>query len=94
MVWPSLLPEYLTIDNRTCQEIFYQILTAKFRFSGQMPSHQSTGHCEPVTDVTGVAIPYFFGIYCIFDEKCLKFRGIATPVCALARNDRIFQTVR
>ncbi len=31
-------------------------------------------HCEPVTDVTGVAIP-------------TKNREIPTPVCALARND-------
>ncbi len=31
------------------------------------------GHSEPVTDVTGVGIPIF--------------QGIATPVCALVRND-------
>ena len=40
-------------------------LPDKFRFSGQMPSHQSTGHCEPVTDVTGVAIP--------FDNRILSY---------------------
>ena len=46
--------------------------TVKFRFIGQMPSHQSTGHCEPVTDVTGVAIPHNDGIVSYFDDKCLK----------------------
>ena len=38
--------------------------------------------------------PKISGIFRIFDDKCLKIRGIATPVCALARNDRIFQTAR
>ena len=38
-------------------------------------------HREPVTDVTGVAIPIKFA------DSALKSMGIATPVCALARND-------
>ena len=75
------------------RKIFSYLPKKKTRFIGQMPSHQSTGHCEPVTDVTGVAISYFFRyLSYFFGKKCLKIRGIATPVCALARNDRIFQT--
>ena len=60
------------------QGIGFPEIVVKFRFVEQMQSHQSTGHCEPVTDVTGVAISYFSGIYRIFDDKCLKIRGIAT----------------
>ena len=47
----------------------------KFRFVGQMPSHQSTGHCEPVTDVTGVAISNFSGISRIFGKKMFENPG-------------------
>ena len=43
-------------------------------------------HREPVTDVTGVAIPIKFA------DFTLKSMGIATPVCALARNDMFFLT--
>ena len=32
----------------------------------------------------GVAIPIRFAV------RCLKSKGIATPVCALARNDVVF----
>ena len=41
------------------------------------PVAQNTGHCEPVTDVTGVAIP----------PTPQKSPEIATPVCELVRND-------
>ena len=48
-------------------------------------------HCEPVTDVTGVAIRTPSGQIGIKYAKNLRCQGekrIATPVCALARNDR------
>ena len=48
-------------------------------------------HCEPVTDVTGVAIPETGGKYLFVEGKCLKIQGIPTPVCALARNDMVFR---
>ena len=41
------------------------------------PVVQKTGHCEPVTDVTGVAIP----------PTPQKSPEIATPVCGLVRDD-------
>ena len=41
------------------------------------PVAQNTGHCEPVTDVTGVAIP----------PTPQKSPEIATPVCGLVRDD-------
>ena len=44
-------------------------------------------HCEPVTDVTGVAISRIEVKSLIFNRRCLKIRGIATPACALVRND-------
>ena len=48
---------------------------------------QKRCHCEPVTDVTGVAIPRIDVKSGIFNWKCLKIGGIATPVCGLVRND-------
>ena len=48
-------------------------------------------HREPVTDVTGVAIPIKFA-ECYL--KCPKIHGIPTPVCALARNDSLLITAR
>ena len=69
--------------------------TARFRFPDSQigiwlvaPHHDKGCHCEPVTDVTGVAIRSPFGIFVI---KTCKGMRIATPVCALARNDiRVF----
>ena len=46
--------------------------------------------CEPVTDVTGVAAPRLDGNSLVLRPRCLKIRGIATPACALVRNDRAF----
>ena len=46
--------------------------------------------CEPVTDVTGVAVPRLDGNSLVLRPRCLKIRGIATPACALVRNDRAF----
>ena len=46
--------------------------------------------CEPVTDVTGVAAPRLNGNRLVLLPRCLKIRGIATPACALVRNDRAF----
>ena len=46
--------------------------------------------CEPVTDVTGVAAPRLNGNSLVLLPNCLKIRGIATPVCGLVRNDRLF----
>ena len=46
--------------------------------------------CEPVTDVTGVAAPPLDGNSLVLRPRCLKIRGIATPACALVRNDRAF----
>ena len=46
--------------------------------------------CEPVTDVTGVAAPRLNGNSLALLPRCLKIRGIATPACALVRNDRAF----
>ena len=47
-------------------------------------------HCEPVTDVTGVRIPWIFS-ECYGERHSIldsyKIYGIATPVCALVRND-------
>ena len=44
----------------------------------------------PVTDVTGVAAPRLDGNSLVLRPRCLKIRGIATPACALVRNDRAF----
>ena len=46
--------------------------------------------CEPVTDVTGVAAPRLDGNSLVLRPRCLKIWGIATPACALVRNDRAF----
>ena len=46
--------------------------------------------CEPVTDVTGVAAPRLNGNRLVLLPRCLKIRGIATPACALVRNDGAF----
>ena len=46
--------------------------------------------CEPVTDVTGVAAPRLNENSLVLLPNCLKIRGIATPVCGLVRNDRLF----
>ena len=46
--------------------------------------------CEPVTDVTGVAAPRLNGNRLVLLPICLKIRGIATPACALVRNDGAF----
>ena len=43
-------------------------------------------HCEPVTDVTGVAISQIGENIVELSENL----EIPTPVCALARNDIIF----
>ena len=40
-----------------------------------------------MTDVTGVAIPQTGVKSGIFNRRCLKIGGIATPVCGLVRND-------
>ena len=40
-------------------------------------------HSEPVTDVTGVGIPYRIATFS-------KNQGIATPACGLVRNDNNF----
>ena len=45
-----------TLSKNRLSVIGFSKLVVKFRFGGEMPSHQLTGHCEPVTDVTGVAI--------------------------------------
>ena len=45
-------------------------------------------HCEPVTDVTGVAIRIPSGQLMICEKTTASGGRIATPVCALARNDR------
>ena len=47
-------------------------------------------HCEPVTDVTGVAISRLNGIGLNFVPRNSNIREIPTPVYALARNDRVF----
>ena len=44
-------------------------------------------HCEPVTDVTGVAIRFAYGMHSSFVRRLGE--RIATPVCALVRNDLI-----
>ena len=46
--------------------------------------------CEPVTAVTGVAAPRLNGNRLVLLPRCLKIRGIATPACALVRNDGAF----
>ena len=43
-----------------------------------------------MTDVTGVAAPRLDGNSLVLRPRCLKIRGIATPACALVRNDRAF----
>ena len=43
-----------------------------------------------MTGVTGVAISQIGVKALIFVRNCSKIEGIATPVCALARNDRAF----
>ena len=58
--------------------------------------HQKTGavrevcRCEPVTDVTGVAAPRLNENSLVLLPRCSKIRGIATPACALVRNDSAF----
>ena len=43
-----------------------------------------------MTDVTGVAAPRLNGNRLVLLPRCLKIWGIATPACALVRNDRAF----
>ena len=43
-----------------------------------------------MTDVTGVAAPRLDGNSLVLRPRGLKIRGIATPACALVRNDRAF----
>ena len=54
--------------------ICFHKLVAKFRFIGLL---QKGGHCEPVRTLAWQS-PKFSGIFRIFDDKCLKIRGIAT----------------
>ena len=43
-----------------------------------------------MTAVTGVAAPRLNGNRLVLLPRCLKIQGIATPACALVRNDRAF----
>ena len=55
-------------------------------FESVQPATKTPRHREPVTDVTGVAIPIKSA------DSALKAMEIATAVCALPRNDTLFFT--